>query len=86
MSDAILITALGLALAVVIVVRGIRRRRFREAAEPIGAAASVLRDVYSGRGTEGQLAAEFDPAPSTSMSLDGADPLERFGVHSPDKV
>ena len=86
MSDAILITALGIALAVVIVVRGVRRRRLREAAAPLGAAASVLRDMYSGRGTQEQLAAEFDPAPSTSMALDGEDPLLSHGVDLADKV
>lgn len=86
MSDAILITALGIALAVVIVVGGVRRRRLREAAAPVGAAARVLRDVYSGRETEEQLAAEFDPAPSTSMTLDGEDPLRSHGVYLADNV
>ena len=86
MSDAILITVLGIALAVVIVVRGVRRRRLREAAAPVGAAVSVLRDVYSGRGTEELLAPEFDPAPSTSMTLDGEDPLRSHGVYLADNV
>lgn len=84
MSEAILITALGIALAVVIVVRGgVRRRRLREAAAAVGAAASVLRDVYSGRGTQERLAAEFDPATSTSMALDGEDPLLSHASTSP---
>jgi hypothetical protein len=80
MSDAILITVLSLALAVIVVVRGVRRRRLRDAAAPVGAAAGVLNDVYLGRGTERHLAAEFDPAPSTSLGLDGADPLRTHGV------
>ena len=80
MSDAILITALVFALAGIIVVRGVRRRRLREAAAPVGAAAGVLNDVYLGRGTEHQRAAEFDPAPSTSLILDGDDPLRSHGV------
>ena len=82
MSDAILIAAIGLAFALVILIRGLRRRRQREAAAPVGAAASVLRDVYSGNGTQARAAAEFDPAPSTSMTLDGEDPLEAHGVKS----
>ena len=86
MSDAILIIALGIALAVVIVVRGVRRRRLREAAAPVGAAASVLRDVYAGRGTHERLAPEFDPAPATSMALDGDDPLLSHGVDLSTKV
>jgi hypothetical protein len=80
MADAILLTAFLLALGCVLGVRGLRRRRFRNAAAPVGAAASVLRDVYAGRGTDGQVAAEFDAAPTTSMALDGADPLESHGV------
>jgi len=84
MSDAILIVALGVALALVIVVRGVRRRRLREAAAPVGAAASVLRDVYSGNGTHPRTAAEFDPAPSTSITLDGEDPLRTYGLEPAD--
>ena len=86
MSDAILIIALGLTLAVIIVVQGLRRRRLRDATAPVGAAASVLRDVYSGTGTEGKIAAEFDPSPSTSMPLVGDDPLHTYGVDHADKV
>ena len=86
MSDAILITVLCLALAGIIVVRGVRRHRMRDAAAPVGAAAGVLNDVYLGRGTEHQRAAEFDPAPSTSMILDGDDPLRSHGVDASDKV
>lgn len=45
MSEALLIMALGLVLAVGFTLGLIRRRRFREAAAPAGAAASVLRDT-----------------------------------------
>ena len=86
MSDAILLIALGLALASIVVVRGVRHRRMRDAAAPVGAAAGVLNDVYLGRGTEAHHAAEFDPAPSTSMTLDGEDPLHFYGVDVADKV
>ena len=86
MSDAILIAALGLAFAGVIFARGIRRRRLREAAAPVGAAASVLRDVYSGNGTHAQVAPEFEPAPSTSMTLDGEDPLRTHGLKPYDQA
>ena len=86
MSDAILITVLCSALAGTIVVRGVRRHRVREAAAPVGAAAGVLNDVYLGRGTEQQHAAEFDPAPSTSLTLDGEDPLRTHGVDASDRA
>jgi hypothetical protein len=86
MSDAILITALCLALAGIIVVRGVRRHRLREAAAPVGAAAGVLNDVYLGRGAEHQLPAEFDAARSTSMTLAGEDPLRVHGVDASDKA
>lgn len=82
MSDAVLIAAIGLTFAFVLLIRGLRRRRLREAAAPVGAAASVLRDVYSGNGTQPQAAAEFDPAPSMSMTLDGEDPLQAHGLKS----
>jgi len=84
MSDAILIIALGLTLAVIIVVQGLHRRRLRDATAPVGAAASVLRDVYSGTGTEAKIAAEFDPSPS--MPLVGDDPLHTYGIDHADKV
>ena len=84
MSDAILIVCIGLIFAVVILVRGLRQRRLRETASPVGAAASVLRDVYSGSGTQAEGAPEFDPAPSTSMTLDGVDPLSAHGLRSPE--
>ncbi|WP_146081576.1 MULTISPECIES: hypothetical protein [unclassified Rathayibacter] len=80
MSEALLIMALGLVFAVGFTVGLIRRRRFREAAAPAGAAASVLRDVYAGRGTQERSADEFDGEPSTSMTLDGPDPLHVYGV------
>jgi hypothetical protein len=86
MSDAILITVLGFALLVVIVIRGLQRRRLRDAVAPVGAAAGVLNNVYLGRGTDGQLAAEFDPTTSTSMMLDRDDPLRSHGVDDGDKV
>jgi len=86
MSEAILILVLGLVLAIVIAIRGVQRRRLREAVAPVGAAAGVLNNVYLGRGTDGQLAAEFDPTTSTSMMLDGDDPLRSHGVDDGDKV
>jgi hypothetical protein len=86
MSDAILITVLGFALLVMTVIRGVQRRRLRDAVAPVGAAAGVLNNVYLGRGTDGQLAADFDPTTSTSMTLDGDDPLRSHGVDVGDKV
>lgn len=80
MADAILIAAIGLAFALVIVIRGLRRPAPARSSPPVGAAASVLREVYSGNGTQAQAAAEFDPAPSTSMTLDGDDPLHAHGL------
>jgi lipoate-protein ligase A len=41
---------------------------------------AVLRDVYSGRGTEAAHSPEFDIAPTTSIELDGPDPLHAFGL------
>lgn len=81
MSEALLIMALGLVVTVGFAVGVIRRRRFREAAAPAGAAASVLRDVYAGRGTEQRMADEFDGEPGTSITLDGPDPLHTYGVN-----
>jgi hypothetical protein len=80
MSEALLIMALSLLLAVGFTVGLIRRRRFREVAAPAGAAASVLRDVYAGRGTHERSADRFDDSPTTSMILDGPDPLRTHGV------
>ena len=82
MSEALLIMTVGLIIAVGFSLRLIRRRRFREAAAPAGAAASVLRDVYAGRGTQERSADEFDGGPSTSIALDGPDPLHVHGVGS----
>ncbi|PPI41719.1 hypothetical protein C5D50_01760 [Rathayibacter sp. RFBD1] len=82
MSEALLIMALGLVTTVGFTARLIRRRRFREAVAPAGAAASVLRDVYAGRGTQKRSTGEFDTDPSTSITLDGPDPLHVHGVDS----
>ena len=80
MSEAVLTMFLWVAMAAAFVVRWARHRRFRDAAEPAVAAAGVLGDVYGGRGTERRQAPEFDPAPTTSMTLDGDDPLRVYGV------
>ncbi|KQQ03509.1 MULTISPECIES: hypothetical protein [unclassified Rathayibacter] len=75
-----LTTLFWIAVALGFLVRGSRRRGLRHAAQPAGAAASVLRDVYSGRGTEAAHSPEFDTAPTTSVELGGPDPLLAFGV------
>jgi len=78
--NAIVIAAFSVVFAAVIIVRAIRLRRFRAAAAPVGAAASVLRNAYSGNGTEPSAAADLDRAQPTSITLDGDDPLRVHGV------
>ncbi|ROP48226.1 MULTISPECIES: hypothetical protein [unclassified Rathayibacter] len=86
MSEALLIMALGLVIAVGFTLGLLRRRRFREAVAPAGAAASVLRDVYAGRGTHERSADEFMSDPTMSITLDGPDPLRTFGVESASRI
>lgn len=74
-----------IAVALGFVVRGARRRGLRHAAQPAGAAANVLRDVYGGRGTESPLPPERDPEPATSITLDGPDPLLASGIDLPER-
>ncbi|MCJ1703733.1 MULTISPECIES: hypothetical protein [unclassified Rathayibacter] len=84
MSEALLIMAFGLVIAVGFTLGLLRR--FREAVAPAGAAASVLRDVYAGRGTQERSADEFAGDPSTSITLDGPDPLRTFGLDPASRI